>query len=122
MAIYRIRNVLSPMDLHHGGDGYLVYVKQRMIRELAAKMFEVFGDMPVKQDRMTGEHYLEFTLNSWEDHEVAKAEQVARAEGWTRGVLDERVRWQDRVAELEALLADQKRKPPTSEGRGLSAT
>lgn len=106
MAVYRIRNLLSPMALRVNRDEYLTHVKQRMIRDLATKMFEVFGDMPVKQDPMTGEHYLEFTLNSWEDHEVAKAEKVARDEGWTRGVLDERVKWQYRVAELEAQLAD----------------
>lgn len=114
MAQYRIRNMVSPMELHHIGPEYLTHVKQKMIRDLAAKMFEVFGDLPVKTDPMTGEQYLEFTMNSWENHEVTKANEVAYTKGWSGGAATERLKWQERVAELQAQLA-QKETPDLSD-------
>jgi hypothetical protein len=105
MATYRIRNTLSPVELRHIGPEYLTHIKQKMIRDLAAKMFEVFGDLPVKTDHMTGEQYLEFTLGAWEDHEVTRFARTAQEQGFFNGVKQATDEYRDRIEELVKQLA-----------------
>ena len=111
MAVYRIREPLSAIDLkQRGRHEYISYVKRLMVRDLAEKMLEAFGDMPIKSDKLTGEQYLEFTMNAWENWEVEKAKHRAWKEGFERATHDERQRWEMLVAELKKKLEEMESK------------
>lgn len=115
MAVYKIRKILSPLEMRHMGPDYLLHVRREMVYDLATEMLEVFGDVPIKRNHETGEQYLEFTLNSWEDYEVDRAVQKAsdkgRTEGYIRGAGDERERCLKRISELEAQIAMKEKAP-----------